>query len=57
MEDLATQVSVCLELGIRCPYEKEWMSTYQQDVGQDSMVTNMLLHVALSLSMFMPRSL
>ena len=57
MEDLATQVSDCLELGIRCPYEKEWMSTYQQDVGQDSMVTNMLLHVALSLSMFMPRSL
>ena len=56
MEDLATQASICLELGIGCPFEKEWMSTYRRDVGQDSMVTNMLLHVA-PLCMFMPHSL
>ena len=56
MEDLATQASICLELGIGCPLEKERMSAHHWDVGQDSRVTNMLLRMA-PLSMFVPGSL
>ena len=56
VEDLATQASICLELGMGCPLEKERMSTHRWDVGQDSRVTNMLLHMA-PLSMFTPGSL
>ena len=38
VEDLATQASVCLGLGIGCPLEKERTNTRHWDAGQDSRV-------------------